>query len=105
MPLICLELLEMLTSKAGVLETLRALPESHRQYVDHSNVIPYLWDELGEIDPRAKNAAKVILQYLYHFSVRVSAVKIDFLRFFRNYLQKFRNFLNKEIWDYIFSLI
>lgn len=46
------------------METLRALPESHRQYVDHSHVIPYLWDELSETDWRARNASKVILQEL-----------------------------------------
>jgi len=90
MAVICSDILELLTSKATVLETLRALPESHRQYVDHSHVIPYLWAELGESDCRARNASKVILQYLYHFSTSNQIISlIDTNVSSRNWKHKF----------------
>lgn len=90
MAVICSDILELLTSKATVLETLRALPESHRQYVDHSHVIPYLWTELGESDCRARNASKVILQYLYHFSTSNQIISlIDSSVASRNWKHKF----------------
>jgi len=68
-PQTCCEIIEMLTTKDGVLESLRNLPESTRQHVDHSLVIPLLWPELLEDHPRSRDAAKIILQYLNTFSI------------------------------------
>ena len=54
----CCEIIEILTTKAAVLELLRNLPEATRQHVDHSLVIPLLWVELLENYPRCRDAAK-----------------------------------------------
>ena len=75
-PRLCCELLEILTSKACVLETLRNLPESTRQHVDHTDVIPFLWPELLEKYPRSRDAGRVILQYMYIFGIMDSAVEL-----------------------------
>ena len=75
-PRLCCELLELLTSKAGVLETLRNLPESTRQHVDHTDVIPFLWPELLEKYPRSRDAGRVILQYIYIFGIMDPAVQL-----------------------------
>ena len=89
-PRLCCELLELLTSKANVLETLRNLPESTRQHVDHTDVIPFLWPELLEKYPRSRDSARVILQYMYVFSVMDSAVElIDAKREADDWCEKF----------------
>ena len=68
-PQTCSQIIELLTTKDGVLESLRNLPESTRQNVDHSLVIPLLWPELLQDYPRSRDAAKIILQYLNTFSI------------------------------------